>query len=943
MTGGPVLHRSRTHLRGLCSSRPDASTPAPGRVDFTAVDARSLGEETLSAEGSEPGRGERPLGRGDLVGRYILLDLVGQGATGRVFSAYDPSLDRRVAIKILRESAAAEHADLDRSLHEAKAMARIDHPHVVTVHDAGIHEGAVFIAMELVQGTSLDAWLRVGRSRAEIVDVFIDAARGLGAAHAAGVVHRDFKPANVIVTEGGRAKVGDFGLAGIEERVTPVGEDGEAAARSVGTPAYMSPEHVRGVGIDARSDQFSFVVALHEALEGERPFQGDSIAIVAARIVEGSVAPSVASARGRLGALVRRGLAIDPAARFASMGEVAAELERIRRPRWPWAVGALAGASMIALAAAWTGGSEASCPAGSERVDEVLEAASSSASGIGGDGYTEEFVARARERFTRGLSSYGSEWAAEHDRSCAVVGPEGERGTPPERLTAQCLHNRLEAMRGLVEIVGTRVVDAGHVDAMLDALPGVDDCRSGHWVPSPSDPEVAARVTELDEAITQMSWARIADQPGERLEQVRAIAEEARALAEPYLLSRALAELARHEADQAQHDAADAHLSEAMNTALAAGLDWQAAHIVNHMLVENSHRDDRLAVVPTLAAIGRGLVARAGGGERLLGLIALNESLALRKLDRPREAFAMLDRATEHFRAADSPGDVVKARITRVSVRVGIGELELALKEMQDLAPEIEATLGADSREAILADQNLASTLAYAGKNREAVVAARRAYQRAQKRYAKGTRTFYEAAWSYAASSFYAGDLDEAETTVELLRTLPVEPPEDLFRAALQANVLVARGRYEEAGVLLDDARGRADPAQHRMQWMLIRFERARVAYLLGNDEAARAVFDEPQVRRFVLEGTSDHALRLDAVCLATIVGATEPPSEGWMSVLERLPALTPNVRATARVARAVAKGDVAEVRRERDALAQTYFEGAPEVRTLDAWLSRRR
>src|SRR5690606_31392235 len=125
-----------------------------------------------------------------------------------------------------------------------------------------------------------------------------------------------------------------------------------------------------------------------------------------------------------------------------------------------------------------------------------------------------------------------------------------------------------------------------------------------------------------DEAITQMSWARIAEQPGERLEQARAIAEEARALAEPYLQSRALAELARHEADQAQHDAADAHLSEAMNTALAAGLDWQAAHIVNHMLVENSHRDDRLAGVPTLAAIGRGLVARAGGGEQLLGLMA---------------------------------------------------------------------------------------------------------------------------------------------------------------------------------------------------------------------------------------------------------------------------------------------------------------------------------
>src|SRR5690606_22328398 len=133
----------------------------------------------------------------------------------------------------------------------------------------------------------------------------------------------------------------------------------------------------------------------------------------------------------------------------------------------------------------------------------------------------------------------------------------------------------------------------------------------------------------------------------------------------------------------------------------------------------------------------------------------------------------------------------------------------------------------------------------------------------------------------------------------------------------------------------------RADPAHHRKQSKLIQKERAHVAYQIGDDAAARAVFDETQVRQLVLEDTSDHSLRLDVVCLATIVGATEPPSESWMSVLERLPALTPNVRATARVARAVAKGDVAEVRRERDALTETYFERAPEVRTLDAWLSR--
>jgi tetratricopeptide (TPR) repeat protein len=904
--------------------------------------ADSLGDETLLGEGSEgSGRGG-PLSHGDLVGRYILLEERGRGATGRVFSAYDPSLDRRVAIKILHETRGADEADLDRSLHEAKAMARIDHPHVVTVHDAGIHDGAVFIAMELVEGSSLDVWLASGRGRAEVLDVFIDAARGLQAAHAAGVVHRDFKPANVLVGRDGRAKVGDFGLAGIEERTTAPGEDGHAPIGCVGTPAYMSPEHVRGVGIDARSDQFSFCIALHEALRGHRPFSGDSLAIVAANIVAGAAAPSVATGRGRLGALVRRGLQVDPAARFPSMGEVASELERIRRPRWPWVMGAAAIAAVAAVAFAWTSEGIAACQAGSDRVTDVLADASIAAAAIGGDGYTGEFLASARERFTAGLAEYGSRWGAEYDRVCAAVGPDATAGTAPERVTAQCLENRIEAVRGLVGFAVARSVDAGDVEALLDALPSVSDCVSGHWAPTASDPDTAARVARLDEEITRITWARIAEDHEGLLEDAKAIAEEARALAEPYILSRALTELARVEADAELPDDADLHLREAMTIALAAGLDWQAAMIVNHMLVEDAYREGRMAGVPQLASIGRGLVARAGGGEILLGRIALNEGLALRGLGRPTEALELHDQAAAHFAAGDSPGEVVKARLNRIHALTDMGELELALAQLEELTPQIEATLGAESREAIVADQNIAAALAYAGRNQQAVVAGRRAFVRASKRYDRGSATLFAAAWNYAATALHAGELDEAEAMITLLRTLPASESDRLYLEAFAADHLVASGRMQDAVTVLDAARARADPARHRVPFILLEFERARVAYILGDDAAAVAPFGHPAVTRFLREDTIDHAVRMDVVCLAIVVGAPDPPGEPWTAVLERLPALTPNVQAAARVARVVAAGSPGEVRRERDALVHTYFEGAPEIRLLDAWLSRR-
>jgi serine/threonine protein kinase len=225
----------------------------------TADDSAELAYDDPTLEGGGP------IERVEQIGRFEILGLLGAGGMGVVYTAYDPALDRKVAVKVLRERSTERE---DRAWREARALARLAHPNVVAIHEVGRHAGRVFLAMELVEGVTLDLWLaRQRRDPPAILDVAFQAGRGLEAAHAAGIVHRDFKPDNVMIDAGGRVRVLDFGLAQtredvIDAGVSQSGYDLELSRRSArgiaGTPAYMSPEqHASGV-VDARSDQFSF-------------------------------------------------------------------------------------------------------------------------------------------------------------------------------------------------------------------------------------------------------------------------------------------------------------------------------------------------------------------------------------------------------------------------------------------------------------------------------------------------------------------------------------------------------------------------------------------------------------------------------------------------------------------------------------------------------------
>lgn len=288
------------------------------------------------------------------IGRFVLDERLGAGAMGTVYRAHDAVLDRPVAIKVLRGGRSEQASK--RLLREARGLARLTHPNVVTVYEVGEVDGQPWIAMEFVPGATLGEW-QAGRDSPTCVEAYLDAARGLAAVHGAGLVHRDFKPANVLVGEDGRVRVADFGLVRRDDathtptpRTTSASDADLTASGSVlGTPAYMAPEQLEGAVADFRSDQFSFCVALYEAVSGRRPYAGTTAQDLLADIRVGP--PTTSHLPGWLGRALSRGLAVDPAARWADMDALIDALSPRRRSRVWLGVGLVA--SLLTAAGLW--------------------------------------------------------------------------------------------------------------------------------------------------------------------------------------------------------------------------------------------------------------------------------------------------------------------------------------------------------------------------------------------------------------------------------------------------------------------------------------------------------------------------------------------------------------------------------------------------------------
>jgi len=346
-TAPAVADEVHAHLASCTSCRKVVAEVAASLESAGSDDAATM---TMSNPVAIERPDRQPVGAPpERLGRYEVVKVLGMGGMGVVYEAHDPHLGRRVALKVMR----ADHTLTDeaqaRLLREARAMAQIAHPNVVTVHDVGVVGGQIFVAMEYVDGVTLKHVMRERRPWREVVPLFLQAGEGLAAAHAVGLVHRDFKPDNVLVGKDGRVRVTDFGLARLGGPASEVSPHSPAVdllttvTRTdlfVGTPAYMSPEQFRGSASDARSDQFSFCVAVYEAVYGERPFAGKGLSGLAASVIVGQVRRPVDGVKvpKAFREALLRGLATDPEKRYSSMPAVLVALRQSVEPprasRW---------------------------------------------------------------------------------------------------------------------------------------------------------------------------------------------------------------------------------------------------------------------------------------------------------------------------------------------------------------------------------------------------------------------------------------------------------------------------------------------------------------------------------------------------------------------------------------------------------------------------------
>lgn len=433
-------------------------------------------DERTPATRTGTGAGDEDVLAATTLGRYQILSLAGVGGMGRVYAAFDPHLDRRVAVKVVRRSDDALHQK--RAAREAKALARVSHPNVVAIHDVSEHEGQLLIAMEFVTGRTLKSWMRQNPPSEskqwllDALDILLQAGQGLVAAHEAKLVHRDFKPSNVLVGADGRVRVVDFGLArdvhrALSEEETGAGassNSGEPITRTgavMGTPAYMAPEQPTGRALDGRVDQYAFCVSAWEVLFGIRPESG-----VAER-PDGSVVPA------QVEKALRKGISKEPPRRHRSMASLLALLqterelllgERRRVSRW-WmaaaaAVGGLAWAAMPShvdpcadpgreLKGVWG-------PDESAALRAVFE----------GSG-----VPYAQDSWTRvdaAVDRYVTEWTEMASEACEAS--QHERPLPTTGGTVACLAQRRRVLASYLE-----VLTAGQPEALAKAVAGVED------------------------------------------------------------------------------------------------------------------------------------------------------------------------------------------------------------------------------------------------------------------------------------------------------------------------------------------------------------------------------------------------------------------------------------------------------------------------------------
>ena len=711
------------------SRSPDNPLSHPARGSGSVIvsdDDDTLPETARTTERRKAdrlGSSSARIAAGDRIGRLEVGKILGEGAFGVVFAAFDPDLSRNVAVKVLRtEVYASEAADeaRERLLREARAMAQISHPNVVGVHDIGTVNGQVFVAMEFIQGQTLREWVAVNSPEVSaITKLFIGAANGLAAAHARGLVHRDFKPENVLVDRGGVARVADFGLVTVaaNPRDTPavdpsnstvalptLGESGDVmltnAGTVIGTAVYMSPEQHQQAAVGPASDQFSFCVAFYEALYGFRPFAGQTLRVLRENVLAQNIlpAPAGASVPGRVHRAIVRGLSAEPTARFESMNELSRQL---RPPRRRQRAVQLALAATVAAAVggglAWNFARTGSSPC-----EDAGTTASSLWSSERRAQLSEVFSSKGRaanfQRFSLAIDGYTKNWAAMAKQSCAATHVRREQsGELLDKRTA-CLASQLGYVRELLAVLGPNAEPVTIDEATVAAarLPELAECsnleRLGGLAPLPTDPETRVQVVEFQK---RLSEAKALSNVGSTKAAHRLLTAALDSPPDaPQTLARAHRSLAVLEIELGDLEKAEQRLTLAVEHAANAGDDiltgqsWQVLMELEGIERNNHERAHELANIARLAYV-RGK-ARAS----LFADLKTSVAEVHRREGNLAKGLAILKELEQEMTESATPLQLAGFLLTYGNARQQNGEYAEAIKLYEHGLEVLDTTLG---------------------------------------------------------------------------------------------------------------------------------------------------------------------------------------------------------------------------------------------------------
>ena len=585
--------------RALVEQHLDTCDSCSDAIALVVNQSVATSDEGCASEPIELTTGER-------IADYVVGEELGRGGMGIVYAAYDVELDRDIALKVV--------ADLfpDKPLREARALARLDTPHVVRVHKVLRHRGQRIIAMERIDGLALDRWLRAKPTPSAVLAALLGAGRGLAAAHKAGVVHADIKPSNILIAEDGRARVTDFGLAMVDTEDRKTG----------GTPKYMAPEHAETGEATVLSDQYSYCLTVASALDFD---------------VFANLRTLPKTAPSRVFTALKRGSAKEPSERFPNMETLLAELEPPSSARFVTvaAVGLTAG--LLGLAAFWwqqqSQPAAVSCDSGAKQVAQVWNSAARKSLL---DRFAKAAGQSAQEsalRLEPAIDDFATRWAAGHKDACEATHVRGAQSAALLDKRMLCLQTRLGSLERFIQSI-SESEDVAALQRSLDVfdrLPAPEDCLRSEALaavtPLPSSPESREEIAALEQRIANVK-SDVQLSPLQAMEQLQAISESP-ALAHAPLRAR------YYQALGETHDAlgAFAESEEAFDIAAKAAVeghdDEQLARTLGALMAAKGYRLGKIEHGKAWAEAASLMLKRAGSSPENLALFHHNQGMAL--------------------------------------------------------------------------------------------------------------------------------------------------------------------------------------------------------------------------------------------------------------------------------------------------------------------------